>query len=180
MKILSILLLIVAGCYSTWLHWWKAWPTADNLPIGYDMRVLEPYHQTFRVLGVERYHWDEGAKFSPVDFAVGMNRMQQPEIYQQFKITQRNRWYYWRVDQFPIPRREIEINSANMHIIPANTAVAAELKRVKPDDLVELKGVLVEISHPNGWRWRSSLTREDTGDGACELMRVDQVRWLLP
>ena len=28
---------------------------------------------------------------------------------------------------------------------------------------------------PDGWRWRSSLTREDTGAGACELVWVERI-----
>ena len=65
-----------------------------------------------------------------------------------------------------------------MHIIPANEQVAKTLKKVKADDMVYLQGALVEIQMQDGWQWRSSLSREDTGAGACELMRVDQVRIL--
>jgi hypothetical protein len=31
---------------------------------------------------------------------------------------------------------------------------------------------LIEAQASDGWRWRSSLTREDTGNGACELVLV--------
>lgn len=179
MRLLWIAILIGAG-YWSWLNWFKPVPTALDLPDGYQMVELEPYRNEFRILARQDYHYDDGAKFSPVDFAVGMGVMTDPRIYKQFNIEQRNRWYYWRVDDYPIPHREIEINSANMHIVPANPTIAAQLKQVKPDDLVVLSGALIEISHSNGWRWRSSLSREDTGDGACELMRVDQIEWLSP
>ena len=82
------------------------------------------------------------------------------------------------MDEFPIPRRELEINSANMHIIPATPAVADQINQIREHQLVILEGELVEVSGPNGFHWRSSLSREDTGDGACELMRVDSVQWL--
>ena len=52
-----------------------------------------------------------------------------------------------------------------------------DLLFTKKDDLVFLKGALIEIQSSDGWRWRSSLSREDTGAGACELMRVDQIIW---
>jgi hypothetical protein len=39
--------------------------------------------------------------------------------------------------------------------------------------VVTLRGRLVEASGADGWRWRSSLTREDSGAGACELVLVD-------
>ena len=51
------------------------------------------------------------------------------------------------------------------------------MKKIKKDDLVYLKGALIEIQAPDGWRWKSSLSREDTGNGACELMRVDSIIW---
>ena len=42
--------------------------------------------------------------------------------------------------------------------------------------LIYLKGQLVEVKSSDGWTWRSSLSREDTGGGACELMLVEEVR----
>jgi hypothetical protein len=53
---------------------------------------------------------------------------------------------------FPIPRREIETHSANMHMIPADAAVAYQLKRVRAGDVVSLDGMLVEADKANGWR----------------------------
>ena len=34
---------------------------------------------------------------------------------------------------------------------------------------------LIEVRGADGWRWRSSLTREDTGAGACELVWVERI-----
>lgn len=64
-----------------------------------------------------------------------------------------------------------------MHLVPATPEIAKQLQQLKKDDLVFLKGALIEIQSSDGWRWRSSLSREDTGAGACELMRVDQIIW---
>ena len=65
-----------------------------------------------------------------------------------------------------------------MHLIPANAAVAAELRRVRRDDRVRVDGWLVEAQAADGWRWRSSLSREDSGNGACELVYVCAIRRL--
>ena len=105
--------------------------------------------------------------------------MADPQVYKQLSIRQSNRWYYWRYEnEPPIPRREIETHSANMHIIPANKAVAQQLSKVDDNDLINLKGQLVEVSANDGWVWRSSLSREDTGNGACELFLVESIQIL--
>jgi hypothetical protein len=38
--------------------------------------------------------------------------------------------------------------------------------------VVQLQGWLIRTDDPSGWHWRSSLSREDTGAGACELVLV--------
>jgi hypothetical protein len=38
-----------------------------------------------------------------------------------------------------------------------------------------MKGYLVEITTTEGWRWKSSLKRDDTGGGSCELFWVEQL-----
>ena len=81
-------------------------------------------------------------------------------VLRKLNISQSNRFYYWRADEFPIPRKEIELQSANMHMILADSQV------------VKITGYLIEARAADGWRWKSSLTREDTGAGACELLFV--------
>ncbi len=113
-----------------------------------------------------------------MDIAVGWGEMANPQVYKQLDISQSNRWYRWSVDhEPPIPLRQIATHSANMHLVAANATIAAQMKKIKADDLVYLKGSLIEIQTQDGWRWKSSLSREDTGNGACELMRVDQIIW---
>ncbi|MGZ8252192.1 MAG: hypothetical protein ACXW1P_07095, partial [Methylophilaceae bacterium] len=84
-------------------------------------------------------------------------------------------FYFWHVDAFPIPREEIETHSANMHMIPANSLVEKTLKSVRVGQVVSVSGYLVEAKAPDGWHWKSSLTRNDTGNGACELVLVKAI-----
>jgi len=46
---------------------------------------------------------------------------------------------------------------------------------VRVGDVVTLEGDLIEADKPGGWKWRSSLTRDDTGNGACELVYVKEL-----
>lgn len=142
---------------------------------GYTLTALARFTLTARVLGVERYHFDREADLAPVDLALGWGPMSDSAVLSKVRISQGGRVYYWRVDEFPVPRREIEVNSANMHLIPATPAVEKQLKRARPGSIVQLSGYLVEARAADGWRWVSSLTREDTGAGACELIWVEQL-----
>jgi len=130
---------------------------------------------TARVLSREDYHMDAGASLAPVDLALGWGRMSDSNVLKDITISQENRFYHWHVEHFPIPRREIETSSANMHMIPADNAVRRELDRVRTGEVIHLEGFLVDASRPDGWHWRTSMTREDTGNGACELVYVESV-----
>lgn len=130
---------------------------------------------TARVLSREDYGYDAGAALAPIDLALGWGRMSDSAVLDQIAVSQSNRFYYWRVKRFPIPRREIEVSSANMHMIPADPGVRALLERVRPGQVVHIEGFLVDARRPGGWTWNSSLTRKDTGNGACELVFVESL-----
>ncbi|MDR3685068.1 MAG: hypothetical protein P4L11_15170, partial [Geothrix sp.] len=68
---------------------------------------------------------------------------------------------------------EVVSHSANMHLIPSSESVARRLLSVKPGQLVELRGQLIRADGKDGWRWVSSLSRTDTGDGSCEVVWVE-------
>lgn len=127
-----------------------------------------------RVLGREDYRFDREAELSPTDLALGWGAMADPQVYGRLDISQSGRWYHyrWGAEGPPIPAPEIVRSSANMHMVPGNARVAAALSRVREGQTVRLRGWLIEAHHPQGYRWRSSLTREDSGGGACELIYV--------
>ncbi len=140
------------------------------------LQALQPFQlEEALVLGREDYRFDRGAQVSPTDLALGWGPMADPGISRQIEIRQSNRWYYWRADELPIPRREIERHSANMHMIPGNAAVAATLGSLQAGARIRLSGQLVRVEGDDGFQWVSSLSREDTGSGACELIWVEQL-----
>ena len=139
---------------------------------GYTITPLESFEIQARVLSTEHYSFGRESDLSPVDLALGWGKMSDEVVLKDIKITQSNRFYYWHVDEFPIPRREIETHSANMHMIPADDAIESTLKSIRAGQVVEISGYLVQINASDGWHWKSSLTREDTGNGACEVVYV--------
>ncbi len=138
----------------------------------YHVTALAGFRLHAKVLSREDYSLDEESKLVPVDLALGWQNMSDERILQGIDISQSGRFYWWRTQTFPIPREEIETESANMHLIPADEAVEKAIKRVEPGTIIALDGYLVNVDRPDGWRWESSLSREDTGKGACELVWV--------
>jgi hypothetical protein len=100
--------------------------------------------------------------------------MSDESIINQIEVSQSGRWYRWQVNSFPIPRREIETHSANMHIIPANDYVKVIIDDVREGDIIKITGNLVNVtSNIDNWYWKTSLTRNDTRAGACEIIWVE-------
>ena len=102
--------------------------------------------------------------------------MSDQSVLDQLRISQSMRfyWFEYRLPP-PIPVPEIVSHSANMHIIPATPDIAARCKSLRAGTLVHLVGDLVEASGPGITHWRSSLSRTDTGNGACELFYVEEI-----
>ncbi len=135
---------------------------------------------TARVLSRKDYSSGADAELIPLDLALGWGRMSDSEVLAKIDISQSGRFYYWHVKEFPIPRREIETSSANMHMIPADADVKRQLEQVRAGQLVRIEGFLVDASRADGWHWNTSMTRDDTGAGACELVYVERVDVLAP
>ncbi|NNF04719.1 MAG: hypothetical protein HKN17_09645 [Rhodothermales bacterium] len=146
--------------------------------IRHDEYLIEPvarFEVEARVLGTERYRQGREADLSPMDLALGWGPMSDQSVLDKIRITQFRRFYYWQTDSMPIPRRDIVRHSSNMHLIPANDEVRKHLLRVRDGEIVRFSGYLVNLRAPDGWRWSTSTSRTDTGNGACELIWVEQL-----
>ena len=143
---------------------------------GYTLTLHHSFKIKALVLSKRNYSLDTESNLSPVDLALGWGPMSNPAPLKLINISQRNRFYYFRYYETPpIAHRQIELNSANMHIIPANSQVKNNLKKVKKGSVIEMSGYLVNANGRNGWHWNSSTTRADTGNGACELFYVEKI-----
>jgi hypothetical protein len=130
---------------------------------------------TVRILRREDYSVGALAKLVPTDFAVGWGPMSDSAVLADIEISQGNRFYFWRTENWPIERADIEMHSANWHLIPENTSVGAVLGSLRTGSVVELRGHLVDIEGGEGGM-RTSLSRGDTGAGACEILLVESAR----
>lgn len=188
-----LLIVFALGCWGAWQHFHtRELPHPDGVLIGAEpvqthlsnaaaftfknatLTPLEHFQLSARVLSRADYALDRGATLAPIDLALGWGRMSDSAVLAQLSMHQTGRYYLWRAERLPIPVDEIVASSSNMHLIPANPTIERQLRQTRVGDIVELSGDLVEARAADGWMWRSSLIRTDTGNGACELVYVKQ------
>ena len=144
---------------------------------GYTFTPLAEYSGKLRVLHTRHYTEDRAAELSPVDLAVGWGSMSDQAVIDGFSITQNGRWFYFSWSgKPPIDPNEVYTHAANTHMIPANKEIERTLLQVRAGNIVEFSGVLVSVLGPDGYRWVSSLSRSDTGSGACEVLYVKSLK----
>jgi hypothetical protein len=65
--------------------------------------------------------------------------------------------------------------------MPANDRIRDRIAELRIGTLVRIYGDLVEATHPRArGPWRSSLTRNDEGSGACEILFVESIEPVSP
>lgn len=142
----------------------------------YNFNAVLHFETTAKVLSVREYGSDDLSVFCPMDLALGWGKMADQQIVDQLDIKQQHRWYVWQTKKFPIPKKEIEISSSNVHIIPANENIEDILSDIIRGNIISISGKLVNVNEiGKEWTWKSSTKRDDTGGGACEILWVEEV-----
>ncbi len=160
---------------------------AEGPPIELELRehriLLHP-QATYRITGyaaeVSRKLLDRWDFVMPMDLALVWGPVADPAVLRhlEFHLSERYVSYRWDGGIPAAAVAALPTHIANNHLIPATDEVAEELDRVRIGDLVTLSGELVdvEIRDPGGkelLRLRTSLTRDDVGSGACEILWVE-------
>ena len=139
------------------------------------VELVAKYQVTAGVRGRRNYTSDYSAKISPMDLILAWGDLNQPEIIDLVDYKQSGRWYYYRIkSNSELTYGHIGNNSSNTHIIPANDEVLKKLDSINENSFVKISGYLVNVIFKDG-SWSSSLSRTDTGNGACEILLVEEV-----
>ncbi len=150
---------------------WNGTPWASGK---YEITPLASYDIEAVVISTEPYWLGRESELSPIDFAVAWGPMSDQAKINQVHFSQGGRFLRYSGAQLPLSASEINAHTANMHLIPATNEIASELKSAARGQIVSLSGYLVRAETKDGFRWTSSLSRTDTGSGACELMWVER------
>jgi hypothetical protein len=129
------------------------------------------YDVAARVGATERYRSGAAGALIPWDFVLTWGAATKEPAWSRVSYLQTGRFYAWRCDDTLDPSY-VASHTANTHLIPADGRVASALAHVRRGDLVRLEGDLVDVDGPDGFVWKTSLTRTDTGPGACETLYV--------
>lgn len=146
---------------------------------GKETVTLQPraaFEVAARVAGAERYRMDGGAALSPVDLVLTWGRLPEEPFKSEVSYQQMTRYYFWRAPSADLDLGYIQSHSSNMHMIPAGDNVRRALLSVGEGDAVRVRGLLVNASRGDGFTWSSSLSRTDSGPGACELVWVEEIQ----
>ena len=144
---------------------------------GHQLEAVAKFKVRAKVLSVAKYQKGREAMISPVDLALGWSKMASDVLLSQISVTQSDRFASMRYDpEGDVRVTDIVHNSSNMHMIPASREVSAALHGIKRGQVVQIEGYLVDVRHKDGWRWLTSTSRTDRGNGACEILLVKAVR----
>ncbi len=156
----------------------------DDAPFqywGFQIKPLAEFILDARVLHRKIYRYDRSAALVPVDLAVGWGPMSDQAVLDRLEISQSARFFFYEYQhQPPIPREEIVSHATNLHLIPSTDAIESQCKSLRTGELIHLSGLLVEATGPEIGIWRSSLSRTDSGNGACELVWVQELHQIAP
>ncbi len=157
----------------------EAGPEDGSFDVGrFHLKTLAHFSLDARVLHRKIYRYDNNAALVPIDLAVGWGPMSDQAVLDKMEISQSARFFWYEYRQPPIPPDQIISHATNLHLIPSTPKIAADCKSLRTGELVHLAGRLVEATGPGIGTWRSSLSRTDTGNGACELIWVEELHSL--
>lgn len=148
-----------------------------------DMKIIinpiANYSISAEVKSTEDYSSGWNSKISPVDLALAWGKLNDKSVDKYISYSQSNRWcYYTYKEECPVTSSYIDTHLSNNHIIPANDNLWRAAKAVEKGDIVKLDGYLVNVEGSSGgesFTWNSSKSRNDTGDGACEVFYVNEI-----
>lgn len=147
----------------------------------FTIKPLAAYEIHAQVKSRRTYDTDWTSLLSSIDLALAWGGLVSKIADKHIKYSQKKRWYYYNYDGgSPYYKPYIRSHSSNHHILHANANVEKAVHSLKVKDKVRLKGYLVRVDGKSRFNervwWKSSMTREDEGDGACEVLWVKEVQ----
>lgn len=133
------------------------------------------YDIAAEVVGRDHYRAGVDGALIPWDLVLAWGKLVDPPYRSKIDYLKTSRFYNWSTGDGSLDLGYIGSHSANVHLIPGSSRIGSVLARVRTGNTVRLEGDLVDITGPDSFSWRTSLTRSDSGPGACETIYVTAI-----
>lgn len=137
------------------------------------------YSITGQLVSKNRYTKGFMSDLSPWDYALAWGHV--GTYIDQLKFKQMVRFCLFEPKKGAVVDFDyVNTHMSNNHLIPATKNIRRALSLSKKGDIVKLDGYLVNVEAGKNGRneagWTTSLSRTDTGNGACEIIYVTRLR----
>ncbi|MBK5253340.1 MAG: hypothetical protein JJE03_02525 [Peptostreptococcaceae bacterium] len=103
------------------------------------------------VIKSKKKYSDYSSQVAKYDVALAWGDLNQNDIDEHIKYSQRGRWYYYTWDSdSSVNESYIAEHSANVHLINQDSSVLKEIKKLDVKDHIKLTGYLVSVNFENG------------------------------
>ena len=144
-----------------------------------ELRPFATYTVAVKIGGRKRYWGKWQSDVARYDLLLMWGDLATKDI-PELKFKQEMRWSYFRYGpNCPYDADYIGTHSSNTHIIPASNNLRRAVSRLGKGDIVLMEGYLIDLDGEYEGRqiwWNSSRTRDDTGNGACEVFYLTSLR----
>lgn len=125
-----------------------------------------------RVLSIKKYYFDKYSDLTPTDIVFGWGPMSDERNLNSLMVRQSDRSFHWEMAKPPIEQNKMWQNAANMHLIGSTQKIRDKINTLRQGHLVKIEGYLVNAESSAGWTLETSLSRDDIGDNASELVWI--------
>jgi len=147
----------------------------------YDFKLKPLAKYSVSAYLVSKRHYRGGFMnwLSPWDYALAWGTI--PEQLEHIEFDQIVRFCLYKFKSgAPVDEEYLSRHMANTHLIPSNNNIRKALRFARKGDVVKLDGYLVNVeARQDGVMkstWHSSTSREDKGNGACEILYVENLQ----
>jgi hypothetical protein len=135
---------------------------------GYELEQVATYDIVGRVVSTRFYAFDPYREVMPIDvgLAFGEALVTRPDV----KIWHGNRFLKFQYSGTWSPSAAWLNGLTNNHMIPSSRNLLRALRSIDKNDIIRMKGELVNVWHQGHRVNTTSVTREDREGGACEII----------
>lgn len=131
-----------------------------------------------RILAIKTYYFDTFSNLTATDVVFSWEAMSDERNLNTLMVRQEDRSFYWEMTKPPISKPQMWEQAANMHLIGPTEEMRDKINSLRKGHVVQVEGLLVNAESSKGWSLKTSLSRDDIGDGSSELLWIQKLNIL--